>query len=102
KGLDKDLMPTDEELKEVVANTEGFSFAYLRELFLVGLMQWIDDKQAGKVKTLGAGMVKNAKQLLEEQEQGLLIEEPSGEDESMFPGLEHLPPHMRKRFKKFF
>jgi hypothetical protein len=35
------LQPTDSGLDAVVGQTEGFSFAYLKELFLSAMMRWI-------------------------------------------------------------
>ena len=41
KSLAEALRPTEEGLAEVARGTEGFSFAYLKELFLSSMMRWI-------------------------------------------------------------
>jgi hypothetical protein len=37
---------SDAGLAEVVAETEGFSFAYLKELFMSSMMQWMSAPQS--------------------------------------------------------
>lgn len=40
--LGDSLRPTDAGLEAVVGQTEGFSFAYIKELFLSAMMRWIE------------------------------------------------------------
>lgn len=47
--LDGDLHQTDEDLVPLVEATNGFSFAYLKELFLSALMRWISNPVRGKM-----------------------------------------------------
>ena len=50
-------------LHEVVALTEGFSFAYLKELFLSAMMQWMAESQAA---SMDAVIVERAARLREQ------------------------------------
>ena len=43
--LQGEMRVADEVLTEVVVNTNGFSFAYLKELLLSSMVQWISDRQ---------------------------------------------------------
>jgi len=45
--LDASLRITDEEVELLAAETDGFSFAYLKELFLSAMMRWIRTREAG-------------------------------------------------------
>jgi hypothetical protein len=47
--LDPALRVTDCGLEEVAAATEGYSFAYLKELVLSSVMAWIEDGERGKM-----------------------------------------------------
>jgi len=42
KGLQVELQLSEEGIRMIVARTEEFSFAYLKELFLSSIMQWIN------------------------------------------------------------
>jgi hypothetical protein len=46
-SLAESLRPTDAGLEAVVGQTEGFSFAYLKELFLSAMMRWIAAPRGG-------------------------------------------------------
>ena len=61
--LDPDLRLSEAGQQEVVALTEGFSFAYLKELFLSSLMRWINAPQAGGMDAVMVGQC----QVLREQ-----------------------------------
>jgi hypothetical protein len=41
EALQQEMRLPEESLSEVVERTEGFSFAYLKELFLSAMMQWV-------------------------------------------------------------
>lgn len=41
--LDRDLQVTEAGIEALVTATDGFSFAYLKELFLSSMMRWIDE-----------------------------------------------------------
>jgi len=45
--VEPDLRLSPDGLTEIVALTEGFSFAYLKELFVSSMMRWIATPQAG-------------------------------------------------------
>jgi len=50
--LQPELQLTNEGIKAVVAQTDKFSFAYLKELFLSSMMQWISFSNADKMDDL--------------------------------------------------
>jgi hypothetical protein len=53
--LEPELRLSDTGQEQVVAGTEGYSFAYLKELFLSSLMRWINAPQPGSMDTVMAG-----------------------------------------------
>lgn len=53
----------NKELSQVVRQTEGFSFAYMKELFLSSMMQWM--ATTGGV-SMGETMLSQASQLREQ------------------------------------
>jgi AAA+ superfamily predicted ATPase len=44
-GLDPELRLSDEEIAALAEGTDGFSYAYLKELFVSSLMRWVGDEQ---------------------------------------------------------
>jgi SpoVK/Ycf46/Vps4 family AAA+-type ATPase len=48
-ALEPDLRLSTPGLTEIVTLTEGFSFAYLKELFVSSMMRWIATPQAGQM-----------------------------------------------------
>jgi len=49
QSLEPDLMLSEPALTKTVEATEGFSFAYLKELFLSSMMQWIAEGGSGRM-----------------------------------------------------
>lgn len=47
KALKPALRLSEEEMEKITATTEGFSFAYLKELFMSSKMRWIADPRQG-------------------------------------------------------
>jgi hypothetical protein len=47
--LETDLRLSENAIPQVVEQTEGFSFAYMKELFLSAMMEWIVTPKAGKM-----------------------------------------------------
>ena len=47
KRLDSAMNITDDEAGRLVADTDGFSFAYLKELFLSSMIRWIKTREEG-------------------------------------------------------
>lgn len=47
-GLEPALQLAPEAIQDLVEKTDDFSFAYLKELFLSGMMQWIDEQDSGR------------------------------------------------------
>ena len=45
--LDPEMRITDDEVERIVAGTEEFSFAYLKELFISATMRWITKRERG-------------------------------------------------------
>ena len=50
-ALEPELRLSAAGLAEIVALTEGFSFAYLKELLVSSMMRWIANPQAGQMDT---------------------------------------------------
>lgn len=71
--LDADLHISPETVSQLVDLTDGFSFAYLKELFLSALMRWISAPESGFVSALT-------------ETQTLLLRE-----KETTPGAEHTP-----------
>jgi hypothetical protein len=59
-NLRPEMRVADGVLAEVVAQTEGFSFAYMKELFLSSMMQWMS---APEPKDMGAALLERAASL---------------------------------------
>ena len=62
-NLEPELRVSDLMTKEVVEHTEGFSFAYMKELFLSSMMQWV-----GKSLPMGEVMIDQAERLRAQME----------------------------------
>jgi ATP-dependent 26S proteasome regulatory subunit len=45
--LDPAMRITDEEIETLARETDGFSFAYLKELFLSAMIRWMRTREAG-------------------------------------------------------
>src|SRR5207237_3173478 len=45
KELQSEMRISDEVVSRIVALTEGFSFAYMKELFLSSMMQWMSQPE---------------------------------------------------------
>ena len=52
-----ELRMTDAGVESVVAFTDGFSFAYLKELWLSSMMRWIETKEAGAMDGIVTGQI---------------------------------------------
>jgi hypothetical protein len=48
-ALDADLKVAEDAMPRIVELTEGFSFAYLKEMFLSSMMQWVSNPVAGRM-----------------------------------------------------
>jgi len=44
-GLDPELRLSDDDVAALAEDTDGFSYAYLKELFVSSLMRWVGDEQ---------------------------------------------------------
>ncbi|MEK6323525.1 MAG: ATP-binding protein [Acidobacteriota bacterium] len=49
KSLEVDLRLSEHALPKLVEATGGFSFAYLKELFLSSMMQWVAERGTGRM-----------------------------------------------------
>jgi len=60
--------------QSVVAGTEGFSFAYLKELFLSATMRWMADRAnqggTGDLGTMDAAILEQAEALRQQMQSG--------------------------------
>lgn len=59
-NLREEMRVADAVTAEVVSQTEGFSFAYMKELFLSSMMQWMS---APEPKDMGAALLERARSL---------------------------------------
>jgi hypothetical protein len=94
-SLAEALRPTEAGLAEVVGRTEGFSFAYLKELFLSAMMRWI---AAPGASAMDAILLDQAEML-----QGQMASappEPSAEDIAGPPAMPPWMRHMPMRFRR--
>lgn len=53
----------EEQIVRVAEVTEGFTFAYLKELFLSSLMRWVSQKMSGEVADLGLALLEGVDSL---------------------------------------
>jgi SpoVK/Ycf46/Vps4 family AAA+-type ATPase len=51
-SLEDDLRLSDSVLPRIVDATDGFSFAYLKELFVSSMMQWVGERRRGRMDSL--------------------------------------------------
>jgi SpoVK/Ycf46/Vps4 family AAA+-type ATPase len=63
RALQLDMRLTDAEALAVAERTDRFSFAYLKELFLSSMMEWIGDQTSGG---MGEALLKRATVLREQ------------------------------------
>ena len=72
-------------LVKISERTEGFSFAYLKELFLSSMMRWIAKPEQGTMVQVMTGQIN----VLREQmiSSNTLVGDESAEDQSMQPGF---------------
>jgi len=79
------LRLSDEGVEKVSAQTEEFSFAYLKELFLSSMMRWISSSQQGSMDEVMLGQVS----VLREQMVSAMPEMPEQMDDQspMSPGF---------------
>lgn len=85
KSLKPKLRLSDEEAVKISELTEGFSFAYLKELFLSSMMRWIAKPEQGTMEQVMTGQVN----VLREQmiSANTLVGDEPAEDQSMPPGF---------------
>ncbi|HJZ69600.1 MAG TPA: hypothetical protein VKF81_15860, partial [Blastocatellia bacterium] len=57
KSLEPDLRVSDSALPRIVDATTDFSYAYLKEMFVSSIMQWVSDR---KMRTMDAIMLNRA------------------------------------------
>jgi hypothetical protein len=71
-GLDPELRLDDDEIANVAALTDAFSYAYLKELFVSSLMRWVGDESArfGALLAGQVGMLRDQLAAEPEQEPG--------------------------------
>ncbi len=63
KELQSEMRAPDEVVSQIVALTEGFSFAYMKELFLSSMMQWMSQPEP---KNMSAVMFERVARLREQ------------------------------------
>ena len=88
KSLKPALRLSDEGAVKISELTEGFSFAYLKELFLSSMMRWIAKPEQGTMEQVMTGQVN----VLREQmiSANTLVGDEPAEDQSMPPGFESM------------
>jgi hypothetical protein len=62
ESLERDLQIPSEDVDKIAAETHEFSFAYIKELFLSGMMQWIDENKSRKMGDVLSSLVEPLKQ----------------------------------------
>ncbi len=77
-ALEPDMRLSVVGITEIVALTEGFSFAYLKELFLSSMMRWIAAPQSGQMDAAMRSQVLLLRQQM--RQQATPTPEPSSED----------------------
>ncbi len=70
------LRLSDEAINTLSELTEGFSFAYLKELFLSSMMRWIANEQKGTMEQTMSGQVHKLKEQMESTQALAAIEPP--------------------------
>jgi ATPase family associated with various cellular activities (AAA) len=93
RSLSEALRPTETGLSEVSDRTEGFSFAYLKELFLSSMMRWI---AAPGTSTMDAILVEQVESL--RNQMASAPPEPSAEESAGGPSI---PPWMKHAARRF-
>ena len=53
----------------LVQETDGFSFAYLKELFLSSMVEWMTDKQPGSMDSIMAVQLQKLREQMKRQAQ---------------------------------
>ena len=81
-SLKPSLRLSDEGLSKISEITEGFSFAYLKELFLYSKMRWIANPQQGTMETV---MTEQVGKLREQMMTINTLPAPEGEESAMMP-----------------
>ena len=85
KALKPTLRLSEEEMEKITAVTEGFSFAYLKELFVSSKMRWIANPQQG---TMGEVMNTQVGKLREQMVSAEMLVPPnSAEDQQEIPPM---------------
>jgi SpoVK/Ycf46/Vps4 family AAA+-type ATPase len=64
-SLDESLRLSDQDSKEIGRETEGFSYAYLKELVLSSMMSWISTDRTSSIATVMRGNVDPLKKQME-------------------------------------
>ncbi len=94
-ALGEALRPTEEGLAEVVVRTEGFSFAYLKELFLSAMMRWIGSPGA---MAMDAVLLEQSELLLGQMASA--PPEPSADESAAAPVMPPWMRHVPRRFRR--
>lgn len=84
--LDTALQPAPESIDNLVAVTEGYSYAYLKELFVSSMIRWIGEQNKPPLEAL---MLEQASQLRSQ-----MASDPSNQ---AVPDNEHMSPAMAMR-----
>jgi hypothetical protein len=95
-SLGQALRPSDEGLAEVVARTDGYSFAYLKELFLSAMMQWISTTGAAGMDPILLEQVESLRRQMASQPP----ESDASADESARPE-DPRPGRYRRRYGRY-
>ena len=53
---------TESEAAALVEGTEGFSFAYLKELFLSSMIRWMKQQKAGSMAAIATDQLKTLRE----------------------------------------
>lgn len=85
--LDPELRLTAEDVAALAERTDGFSYAYLKELFVSALMRWVGDESVRFGLHVLAQVDTLRDQMMQEPSIEVLEQPPTGEFGFSFPGI---------------
>ena len=86
-SLEKDLQLSEEGIEKLAKSTDEFSFAYIKELFLSGMMQWIDESGARSMDEVLLSLAEPLRAQMKSSLNATPVKQPKeDEDEDDFDG----------------
>ena len=94
--LEDELQLGGEALEEVAAATDGYSFAYLKELYLSSMMRWISDRRPIGVHMLDQCSTLKAQMITEPPLDDIELDEDADEGNPMATQMRHMRRYMQR------